>query len=526
MLLPLLSFFALFAWLANRNICPRCGVEDIQLELSDGTAIRARLYLPPQVQSPELPAVVVSHGYLANLGFMEIPWAADLTHLGIVALFLDRRGHGWSEGQWWSRPPTGDYDRGRTDLAEAVAHLRTQVPVVDPERIGIIGHSDGGTAAIVEASLDWNIRTTIALSASAAPWELVNHVVPQDLLLLYGTEDGFVLHDTDVMLISNATRGYLEGPGIYGHLDDGSARRLIEVPGAGHVTLLYSAAARREALQWLRRSLHARGRISLSGLRLEWSWAGALVLLLLAGVGFRADPRTPLVEGEEHQDSRKDSVEVISSFLWPGLVIALWCGGLVLFPWFRRYATRVPSQQGWVGVALLGTECILLLVVGALVVRAKKGPIFPYLKHAMPDARRLIRSTLKGALGGMLLVAALQLLLYHRYSPALTVSRWALFCVFLAAALPAFLFLEAWLTWTVHANAVIVKVLIGGLLATATALVGGAYMERMEILPLYIVAATICFYTAYRCRSNDSIAHAVFGAFVVGRALSVVCPFY
>ena len=96
---------ALSAWQANRQVCPGCSLSDVSLALPDGTPIYGRLYLPTTTAATAapLPAVVVCHGYLANLAFMEMPWAADLTRLGLAVLFLDRRGYGRSGGTLWPR---------------------------------------------------------------------------------------------------------------------------------------------------------------------------------------------------------------------------------------------------------------------------------------------------------------------------------------------------------------------------------------------------------------------------------------
>lgn len=88
--------FAVSAWQANRDVCPGCSVSDVSLVLPDGTPIYGRLYLPPTTAGQRrsagpsgawrsegadgttatpapLPAVVVCHGYLANLGFVGCP---------------------------------------------------------------------------------------------------------------------------------------------------------------------------------------------------------------------------------------------------------------------------------------------------------------------------------------------------------------------------------------------------------------------------------------------------------------------
>jgi len=115
--------FLASVWMANARICPGCRVIPLHVELSDGSRVRARLYIPTDAVTP-MPAVVVCHGYLANLAFLEIPWAADLTHLGAAALFLDRRGHGRSNGSYWPRTNAQPLNQLEPDLAAAIGRPR------------------------------------------------------------------------------------------------------------------------------------------------------------------------------------------------------------------------------------------------------------------------------------------------------------------------------------------------------------------------------------------------------------------
>ena len=273
-------------WIGSLPACSHCSKTPLWLTLRDGTLIHAELYAPASA-GPHRAAVVVCHGYMGNAGFLEVPWTEDLTHLGLVALFVDRRGHGMSGGAWWPPPATDPPPRLADldpDIHAAVAYLRAQAPLIDPARIALLGHSDGGTAAIIAASADWNIAATVALSASVAPWEYVNHVAPSNLLLIYGADDRFVLADTDLFLIDAATRGYLHGEGQVGAFDDGSARRLLRVPGHGRLDVLNSDAARRTALEWLARALAVDGEVRLAPLRWRWVVAGlALLWVLVAG---------------------------------------------------------------------------------------------------------------------------------------------------------------------------------------------------------------------------------------------------
>ena len=62
--------------------------------------------------------------------------------LGVALLYFDKRGVGLSEGRWHR---TDLYERA-DDARAAVQFLRQQ-PGIDPERIGVVGHSQGGSVA-------------------------------------------------------------------------------------------------------------------------------------------------------------------------------------------------------------------------------------------------------------------------------------------------------------------------------------------------------------------------------------------
>ena len=61
---------------------------------------------------------------------------------GVALLYFDKRGVGLSEGRWHR---TDLYERA-DDARAAVQFLRQQ-PGIDPERIGVVGHSQGGSVA-------------------------------------------------------------------------------------------------------------------------------------------------------------------------------------------------------------------------------------------------------------------------------------------------------------------------------------------------------------------------------------------
>jgi len=470
--------------MANRSLCGQCSTQEIWLRLRDGTPIYSRLYTPSLSARP-LPAVVVGHGYLANLGFMEVPWAADLTQLGIASLFVDQRGHGRSGGRLWPHTTGGEpLIDASPEIKAAIAYLRSLAPLVDPSRIALIGHSDGGTAVIMAASADWDIAATVSLSASVAPWEFVNHVAPANLLLVYGEDDHFVLQHTDELLIRSATRGYLDGEGTVGQLSDGSARRLLRIPGRGHIDLAYSEAARRPALEWLEGSLGLDGRIILSAPRTGWVVTGVVLLagLLLLWHG-----------APSHR-----AVKVARSWsIWlkNGAVVGLWgCGLALAARWVSTPRAWVPAQEGAVVFGILGAE---LFLMGILVLAHRTRNHSARLLLRIP--RRLIADIGRGVIVAVLFEVAFEFVLQPIYETPIDAHRVVMFLFFFIVALSAFAGLSGAAAWAADSASQRPR---GASLEIAltllTAFVAQQWFVRMSALPVYLLACALSLIGIYR----------------------------
>lgn len=109
---------------------------------SEGLTITGLLALP-QSEGPS-PGLVVIHGYergtydaMTSMG----SYYAPLVEAGYVVLFPDLRNYGGSDGG----PAAWDdmHMSGTREAADAVRALAT-LPQVDPERLGVVGLSDGG----------------------------------------------------------------------------------------------------------------------------------------------------------------------------------------------------------------------------------------------------------------------------------------------------------------------------------------------------------------------------------------------
>ena len=86
--------------------------------------------------------------------------ADDLTRRGIAVLRVDDRGVGGSTGSR-EAATTADY---ASDALAAVAFLKSR-PEIDPRRIGLIGHSEGGLVAPMTAARDPEIAFVVLLAA-------------------------------------------------------------------------------------------------------------------------------------------------------------------------------------------------------------------------------------------------------------------------------------------------------------------------------------------------------------------------
>jgi hypothetical protein len=82
-----------------------------------------------------------------------------LTRNGIAVLRVDDRGTGGSTGNF-NTSTTGDFSG---DALAGVAYLKTR-PEIDPEKIGIIGHSEGGIVSALSASASPDVAFIVSMA--------------------------------------------------------------------------------------------------------------------------------------------------------------------------------------------------------------------------------------------------------------------------------------------------------------------------------------------------------------------------
>jgi uncharacterized protein len=132
-----------------------------------GVRCGADLYLPAEIpEGHRVPGVVMGHSVIMVKEALR-PHAEYLVRAGFAVLAIDYRTIGSSEGmprrQW-------NPERQVEDMRSGVSYLLTRAEV-DPQRIGVWGHSVGAGVAIVAGVLDSRIGCVVGQNPSYLdPW--------------------------------------------------------------------------------------------------------------------------------------------------------------------------------------------------------------------------------------------------------------------------------------------------------------------------------------------------------------------
>jgi pimeloyl-ACP methyl ester carboxylesterase len=144
-------------------------VEAVTFDSAPGVKLAGTLTLPPG-KGP-FPATVMITGSGAQdrdetlLGHKPFAvWADALTRRGVAVLRWDDRGFAKSTGDF-AKATSEDF---AADGLAAMAYLRTR-PEIDPRRIGVIGHSEGGMVGPMMAAKDPRVAFVVMMAGPGAP---------------------------------------------------------------------------------------------------------------------------------------------------------------------------------------------------------------------------------------------------------------------------------------------------------------------------------------------------------------------
>lgn len=162
--------------------------EKVSFTTSDGLKIAGILDFPDNPGS--FPLALVLHGFGGTREDSEV-WSDILNPLGIGTLRIDFRGTGESEGKYQEKTLSGFVKD-----AQAALEYVYKLEKADKKKIAIVGHSMGGTTAILLSSKEPRIKTLVVTSPAVKPAKTIADLYDQEDFSK-GAEKGSVELRTD-----------------------------------------------------------------------------------------------------------------------------------------------------------------------------------------------------------------------------------------------------------------------------------------------------------------------------------------
>ena len=233
-------------------------VRDIRFAGKDGTVMSALLYVPAAATpAARAPGILAVHGYI-NSRETQDGFSIEFARRGYVVLALNQTGHGYSGGKAFSNGFGGP---------DGLKYLRS-LPMVDPDQIGLEGHSMGGWTVLAAAAAMPDSYRAIVLegSSTGAPYAKDGSPIwPRNLALVYSTYDEFskIMWGVDRAIDVNGSaklktvfgtdQNIIAGK-LYGSAAAGTARVLYQ-PVTTHPGDHISTAAIGHATDWFAQTL-------------------------------------------------------------------------------------------------------------------------------------------------------------------------------------------------------------------------------------------------------------------------------
>ncbi|MGQ9814408.1 MAG: alpha/beta hydrolase [Candidatus Roseilinea sp.] len=231
---------------------------------------------------PARAGVVVVHGFSGNRQLMY-GFGFALARSGYVAALVDFAGHGASLDRLPGEFDEARYQKLAANLATAIEYLQSDWGI-PRERIAILGHSMGASVVTRYAVEHPDVPATVAISLGEFGARLpAQPDQPRNLLILVGAAEFAGFLNGSANALRAAWPDGVAGQ-TYGDFAQGSARRLVIVPGVEHITILFSPDTYREAAQWI--DLAFNGQMDGAGAAVDGRMGLVLLLYLAAIIGF------------------------------------------------------------------------------------------------------------------------------------------------------------------------------------------------------------------------------------------------
>ena len=237
----------------------RVEVTNVFYENASGISIRAKLFRPVlATEDAPAPGIVYIHGYQNNRETSDA-YSIELARRGFVVLNVDAIGRGNS-----GEPlPLDDPEFDDTFGGLASLDYLENLPFVNPDAVGMMGHSIGGEIAY-QIGLKREDVKALVISGTAYTEEATPSR-PANMLMIFGKYDEYRQRMTGV---KNFEKYWMDSPQTraaimeddpefsvtYGDFEQGTARRVF-MPKITHIQESHNKAAIAEAVVWMREAL-------------------------------------------------------------------------------------------------------------------------------------------------------------------------------------------------------------------------------------------------------------------------------
>jgi pimeloyl-ACP methyl ester carboxylesterase len=273
-----------FAYLVQSG-CGNIAIRDVRFMGSNGTMMSALLYVPKGVNAKnKAPGILAVHGYI-NSRETQDGFAIEFARRGYVVLALDQSGHGYSD------PPA--YANGYGGI-DGLKYLRS-LDMVDPDNIGLEGHSMGGWAiGIAAAVIKDGYKSCVFASSSTGTLGCPDGTptYPRNMGLIFSKYDEFsglmwlspvprnIVKTDKLKKVFNTQEDVVVGK-LYGSIEAGTARKLYQ-PSTIHPRVHLSRTGIGDAVEWFQMTLKGGKNLPLSNQ--TWYWKEIFNLVALIGM--------------------------------------------------------------------------------------------------------------------------------------------------------------------------------------------------------------------------------------------------
>ena len=264
----------------------RVDVTNVIYENYNGIRVRAKLLRPVDAtEENPMPGVVHIHGYQNNRETGDA-YCIELARRGFVVLNIDAIGRGNSGMPNDPKDPKFDRTYGGLTSLKVLRSL----PFVDPESVGMLGHSLGAEMAYQVALGDSGVNALVI--SGFAYTQAASETSPRNMLMIIGKWDEYRqrmtgTRDIEKEWMSSAqTRKVIPvaNPQIgatYGDFEQGTARR-VAVLRTIHFMESHDRGGISEMLEWMRKALGPPEQLWIDSRNQTWpikEWATLIAML-------------------------------------------------------------------------------------------------------------------------------------------------------------------------------------------------------------------------------------------------------